>query len=158
MHNNYLPLDEKPEKGFVLTLMVVFGILCLITSAWWAVYLIKSPGQQGSFWVATVFIFLFGIYQVYAGLGFARRYIRIEGDTIRIRQNSFLPAVEFVSGSISTITIRSADVVFKYEPDKSFKLRLGIRYPNLGENIKSEIISYAENNKVEVLYKYDISE
>lgn len=158
MENKYFSLDERPEKGFVSTLMVIFGILCLGTSGWWAYFLVSSPDQQNMFWVATIFLFLFGAYQIYAGLGFARRYIKICGSKIRLRQNSFFPPVDLESGLISLITIRSADVVFKYDREKSYKLKLGIRYPDLGENIKTEIITYAESNKIEVFYKYDTSE
>jgi len=157
MEIKYFSLDERPEKGFVSTLMVVFGILCLGTSGWWAYFLFISQDQQSIFWAATAFLFLFGAYQIYAGLGYARRYIEIKGGKIRIRQNSFFPPRDFEAGIISEITIRSSDVLFKYDRDKSFKLKLGIRYPDLGENIKSEIVSYAEINKIEVFYKYDIS-
>jgi len=158
MENKYLTLDERPEKGFVSILMVIFGILCLGTSGWWAYFLISSPGQSNIFWAATLFLLIFGAYQVYAGLGYARRYIEIKGAGIRIRQNSFLPARVLAAGIISNITIRSADILFKYNRDRSFKLKLGIRYPDLGENIKAEIIRYAESNSIEVLYKYDIKD
>lgn len=157
MEKIYLSLDEKPEKGFVSILMVVFGFLCLITSGWWAAFLLKSPDAQNSFWLATSFLLLFGLYQIYAGLGFARRYIKIDGGKITVRQNSFLTPRDFEANLISNITIRSADILIKYESNKSFKLKLGIRYPDLGENIKTEIISYAERNNIEALYEYDIS-
>lgn len=158
MDNKYLSLDERPEKGFVSTLMVVFGILCFGTSAWWAYFLFNSPEQQSIYWVATIFLFLFGVYQVYAGLGYARRYIKIDGGKIIIRQNSFIPPRELEAGLISEIIIRSADIVFNYDKDRKIKLKLGIRYPDLGENIKSEIENYAEINKIEVYYKYDTAE
>jgi hypothetical protein len=157
MEKKYLSLDEKPEKGFVSILMVIFGILCLITSGWWAAFLLKTPEQQNSFWLATSFLFLFGLYQIYAGLGYARRYIKIDGGNIIVRQNSFFAPKAFEATLISNITIRAADILIKYENIKSFKLKLGIRYPDLGENIKNEIILYAEKNKIEALYEYDIT-
>jgi len=158
MDNKYLSLDERPEKGFVSALMVVFGILCIGTSGWWGYFMFISPEKQNIYWVATIFLFLFGTYQIYAGLGYARRYIKIEKGIITIRQNSFFPPRKLETGLISEIIIRSADILFDYDEGKKFKLRLGIRYPDLGESIKSEIENYAETNKIEVYYKYDTSE
>lgn len=155
MNKHYISLDEKPEKGIVLTLMVVFGILCWITALWWAYYLIKNPDQQGSFWAATIFLFLFGAYQVYAGLGNARRFLETDGSLITIRQNSFLPRKQFEAALVDHITIRSMDVIFAYNKTRKHKLKLGIRYPDLGEEIKKVIIDYAGSNKIELFYSYD---
>lgn len=158
MENKYFSLDERPEKGFVSVLMVIFGILCLGTSGWWAYYLSISAEKQNTYWLATIFLLVFGAYQIYAGLGYARRFIKIEGSKLSIRQNSFTRPKLIEAGLLSSIVIRSADIVFNYNHDKSFKLRLGIRYPDLGEKLKSEIEAYATTNKIELNYKYDIAD
>lgn len=158
MTNKYLSLDERPEKKFVSILMVIFGILCMGTAAWWAIFLLRSPEQSNSFWAATIFLLLFGVYQVYAGLGLARRYIKIDDKTIQIRQNFLLPPRSFNPEEIENITIRAADIVFKNNNGSKYKLKLGIRYPDLGENIKKELISYGENQKIDILYSYDIKQ
>ena len=158
MENKYFSLDERPEKGFVSVLMVIFGILCLGTSGWWAYFLFISADKQNIYWVATLFLLLFGAYQIYAGLGYARRYIKIEGTRLSIRQNSFTCPKVFEAGLLASIVIRSADIIFKYNNDKTFKLKLGIRYPDLGENIKSEIEAYATTNKIDLKFKYDIAD
>ncbi len=155
MENTYLSLDERPEKKTVSILMVVFGILCLFTSGWWAVFLIRVPENENIFWVGTIFLFLFGLYQGYAGLGYARRYIKINGKDIIIRQNSFFGEKEFSAPLIRIITIHSTTVIFDLEQDISYKLKLGIRYPDLGEKIKKTIVEFAEMHEIELLYKYD---
>ena len=113
MENIYLSLDERPEKKAVSILMVIFGFLCLGTSGWWAIFIVNTPEQRGSFWIATLFLFLFGLYQIYAGLGYARRYAKINGKIIILRQNSFFSAKQFSTDEISEVAIRSADILFK---------------------------------------------
>lgn len=155
MESTYLSLDERPEKKAVSILMVVFGILCLFTSGWWAVFLIRVPENENIFWVGTLFLFLFGLYQIYAGLGYAKRYIKLQGKEISIRQNSFLTQKEFSAPLLKSITIHSTTIIFEPEQGKSYTLKLGIRYPDLGENIKNTLIKFAELHKIELLYKYD---
>ena len=155
MIRTYLSLDEKPEKKAVSVLMVVFGALCLFTAGWWAVFMIKVPENDNIFWAGTTFLFLFGIYQIYAGLGYARRYIKIDDKDIIIRQNSFFSPTSFSAPMISSIIIRSMDIIFELETGKRQKLKLGLRYPDLGENIKKAIIDYAALHGIEVFYKYD---
>lgn len=158
MENKYFSLDERPEKGIVSVLMVIFGLLCLGTSGWWGYFLFISADKQNIYWVATIFLLIFGAYQIYAGLGYARRYIKIEGSKLTIRQNSFTTPKVFEAGLLASIVIRSADIIFNYDHDRTFKLRLGIRYPDLGEKLKSEIEAYASTNMIEVNYKYDIAD
>ncbi|MEE4114723.1 MAG: hypothetical protein V2I37_01065 [Marinilabiliaceae bacterium] len=155
MQNTYLSLDEKPEKKAVSFLMVVFGILCLFFSGWWAVFLLKVPENENSYWVATIFLFLFGLYQVYAGLGYARRYISLHGKDLVIRQNSFLPPVKLSAPLINSIIIRSMDIIFENENGDKKKLKLGLRYPDLGEKIKEKVVEFANLHSIELYYKYD---
>ncbi|MEZ5012091.1 MAG: hypothetical protein R2744_11145 [Bacteroidales bacterium] len=84
----HISLDERPEKKFVKILMVVFGIMCLFTAGWWALYLVKNPSNENVFWIATLFLLFFGLYQIYAGLGMATRYILIDKNLFTVRQNS----------------------------------------------------------------------
>ena len=155
MENTYLALDEKPEKKAVSILMVVFGILCLFFSGWWAIFLIKVPENENSYWFATIFLFLFGLYQVYAGLGYARRYISLKDNNLVIRQNAFLPPLKLSAPLINIIVIRSMDIIFEDEKGEQKKLKLGLRYPDLGEKIKEKVIEFAKIHGIEVYYKYD---
>jgi len=145
---DYLNFSERPENLFVRILMVIFGILCLFTSGWWAVYLLKTPNNDKSFWVATLFLFLFGVYQIYAGLGYARRYIKIDGANIEIKQNAFTRASRFNHGMVETVEVRSADILFRLTGAKEYRLKIGIRYPELGEKIRKMVISFAEKNSI----------
>ena len=151
----YLNLSERPESLFVRILMVVFGILCLFTAGWWALYLIRNTGNEKSFWVATLFLLLFGLYQIYAGLGYSRRYISSDGENLEVKQNAFLRPVHLKGGAIDSVEIRRADIFVKPREGKGYRIKIGIRYPELGEKIRNLVISYAANNNIEVVYNND---
>jgi hypothetical protein len=150
-----IELDERPEKKVVKALMVVFGIMCLITSGWWAIFLLKSPENQNIFWGATLFMLAFGSYQVYAGLGFAARYIIFDGEDMTIRQNSLLPPKKFTSHYIENIEIRRMDILIIMKDSSRYRLKLGLKYPDLGESIRDEITLYANEKEVRIEYNYN---
>lgn len=146
-------LGEREDKALVKIMIIIFGILCIITAGWWAVFLVKYPGNENIFWLASIFLFLFGIYQLYSGLGYARRFISRRNGILYIRQNSLLPGREINSGRVSQLEVRSMDMVFHFDNSSRFRVKLGIRYPDLGQKIKSFIIEFAEDNNIDIFYK-----
>jgi hypothetical protein len=151
----YISLDERPEKKVVKFFMVVFGVLCIFTAGWWTLFLVKNPENEKVFWLATLFLFAFGIYQVYAGFGKAARYIITDRDLLTIKQNSFLGPVKFKANDINRVIIERGQITLSTRDEKLFHLKLGIKYPDLGESIKSEIVSFAEEYNIGIEYKYD---
>ena len=152
MENIYIPLDDNSDKKHIRILMVIFGFFCLFTSGWWATYILKSPESEKVFWLATIFLFLFGLYQVYAGLGYAKRYISIKGPDIIIRQNGFLKPVILNPDVIEKIEIGSMDIIFRRKGKNRLRLKLGLKYPDLGQNIKDQVVLYGENNDIEIFF------
>jgi len=151
----YLNLSERPENMFVRTLMVIFGILCLFTAGWWAFYLYSNPGDDNSFWFATLFLFFFGLYQVYAGLGYARRYLRTDGERIEIKQSALPRTNNFTPAMIESIELRRMDILIKLNGGERCRIKIGIRYPELGDKLRNMVISYSENNSVALEYNDD---
>lgn len=144
----YISLNERPEKLFVRIMMVIFGLMCLFTAGWWALFLYKNPDNENIFWIATLFLLFFGLYQVYAGLGYATRYIKIEANQLVIRQNAFLKARTFNPGNLESVVIRGGDILFLLKGGERFRLKIGIRYPGTGEKIRNHIITFAEANGI----------
>ena len=150
----YISLDERPEKKLVKFFMVIFGILCIFTSGWWALFLVKNPDNEKAFWLATAFLLVFGVYQVYAGLGKAARYILVDEGVLTVKQNAFSTPVKMISDDIEKIIIDRGQMQFFISGDKTFKLKLGLRYPDLGESIKEEVVNFAGQYNIEIEYKY----
>ena len=155
MKYEYIRLDDKPDKKFVSFFLVIFGFLCILTSGWWALFLVRVPEYENIFWPGTIFLLLFGLFQVYSGLGFAKRYLIIEETCLTIRQNSLLQAKKLTKNSISKMEIRSMDIKFYLNNSNIFRFRLGLKYPDLGESVKTRIIAWSEENNVDLFYKYD---
>ena len=155
MQHKQISLDDRPEKRMVRIIMVIFGFLCLFTSSWWTVYLLKLPDNNNNmFWVATLFLFLFGLYQIYSGLGFAARYMIFEEKTFIVRQNSLSVPKKFMSDDIKTVEIGPNDISLLFNDGKRYRIKLGLKYPDLGENIKKNIIEFATERKIGIFYKH----
>ncbi|HUS87246.1 MAG TPA: hypothetical protein VMW76_08400 [Bacteroidales bacterium] len=155
MQHKHISLDDRPEKRMVRVIMVIFGLLCLFTSGWWSVYLLKLPDNNNNmFWLATLFLFLFGLYQIYSGLGLATRYMIFEEKVFIVRQNSLLTPKKFYSDNIKTVEIGSHDISLLFNDGRRYRIKLGLKYPDLGENIKENIIEFATGHKIEIFYKH----
>lgn len=150
-----ISLDERPEGRLVRSLMILFGVICIFTAGWWALYLVRNPIGINVYWVATLFLLLFGIYQVYAGLGHARRYIAIDGNNIIIRQNPFLKPKTLPAEKIEDIEIRKMDIVFTWDNGQRYRLKLGMRYPGIREKIRDVVDRFAVKNDIQHEYSYD---
>ncbi|MBS0009880.1 MAG: hypothetical protein KFF49_00620 [Bacteroidales bacterium] len=154
MEERNIRLGEREDKALVKIMIIIFGVLCLFTAAWWAVFLIRYPDNEKIFWAGSIFLFLFGMYQVYSGLGFAGKYIRIERDNLLIiRQNSLFPPKKIEPGHIRQLEIRSMDMLIHMYDSSRIRIQLGLRYPDLGQKLKDLITAYAEENNIEIFYK-----
>ena len=152
MEEQTILMGEREDKLLVRIIVIIFGIMCIFTAGWWAIFLIRYPDNEKIFWAGSIFLFLFGIYQVYAGLGFARRYVTRKKGVIIIRQNGLLPARKIQSGNITQLEIRNHDMVFHMNDSTRFRIKLGLKYPDLGQRVREFIMEYAEANKIEIFY------
>jgi len=153
MEEQTIQLGEREDKLLVRIIVIIFGIMCIFTAGWWAIFLIRYPENERIFWAGSIFLFLFGIYQVYAGLGFARRYVSRQNGVLIIRQNGMLPARKIKSANVTQLEIRNYDMVLHMIDGSRFRIKLGLRYPDLGQRVRDFITEYAETNKIEVFYK-----
>lgn len=152
MEEQTILMGEREDKLLVRIIVIIFGILCIFTGGWWAIFLIRYPDNEKIFWAGSIFLLLFGIYQIYAGLGFARRYVTRKNGVIIIRQNGLLPARKIQSGNITQLEIRNHDMVFHMNDSTRFRVKLGLKYPDLGQRVSVFIMEYAEANKIEIFY------
>jgi len=155
MSEQYVFLGEKENKLAVRIIIIIFGLFCIFTAGWWTVFLIRYPDNEKIFWAGSGFLLLFGLYQLYSGLGYSRRYVKRENNNISIRQSSLLPARRLNSEEIKQLEIRSYDMVLYRKDSSRIRIKLGLRYPDLGQRVRDFIIEYAEDNNIEIFYKND---
>jgi hypothetical protein len=147
MEKKRYSLESKESNRFVRYAQIAFGIVCLIVAAWWTAFLIQTEGAD-NFWVATLFILFFGIFQIYSGMGMAAKYIDISGDSLSIKQTAICAPELIASSDIKTIEILPLSVQFFLKSGKKRVLRFGITYSDLIDTIKDAIIEFAEEKKI----------
>lgn len=155
MSEQYIFLGDRENKLAVRIIIIIFGLFCIFTAGWWTVFLIRYPDNEKIFWAGSIFLLLFGLYQIYSGLGYSRRYVKRENNNISIRQSSLLPSRRLNSEEIKQLEIRSYDMVLHLNDSSRIRIKLGLRYPDLGQKVRDFIIEYAEDNNIEIFYKND---
>ncbi|MDZ7739778.1 MAG: hypothetical protein U5K32_12070 [Bacteroidales bacterium] len=153
MDKQTILLGEKEDKPLVKIMVIIFGIMCIITAGWWTVFLIRYPDNENIFWAGSIFLLLFGLYQLLSGLGYTKRYISRTNGELLIRQNSLMPVKNLQASQLRQLEIRSMDMVLHGHNSSRLRIKLGIRYPDLGQQVKEFVIRWAEDNNIEIFYK-----
>jgi hypothetical protein len=143
-----LPLEISTGTKFTRIVQLVFGALCIIIGAFWMIFNFKSLRADTTLWITVSFLFAFGAYQIFAGLGKIKKYIEFRGETIILRQNSFLPAVEFKSAEIVRIDIYPLSIQFILEKKKRFILRFGLSNTEVIDPIKNAVMEFSATYNV----------
>ncbi len=153
MDEQTILLGEKEDKPLVKIMVIIFGIMCIITAGWWTVFLIRYPDNENIFWAGSIFLLLFGLYQLLSGLGHTKRFIRRTNGELVIRQNSLMPAKKLEASQLKQLELRSMDMVLHSHASSRLRIKLGIRYPDLGQQVKEFVTAWAEDNNIEIFYK-----
>ena len=134
----------------VKILQVVFGILCIGIAIFWLIFNLRSLYTAGTSWVTIIFVGGFGFYQVYAGLGYSKRFIEIGPDKICIKKDIMLPAIDISAGELEKVELYPFNLILFLKTRKKVILRLGASYQETNEKIKDEIISFGKLNSISV--------
>lgn len=153
MDEQTILLGEREDKPLVKIMVIIFGIMCIITAAWWTVFLVRYPDNENIFWAGSIFLLLFGLFQLLSGLGYTKRYISRTNGGLVIRQNSLMPAKRLEASGLRQLEIRSMDMVLHGHGSSRLRIKLGIRYPDLGQQVKEFVTAWADDNDIEIFYK-----
>ena len=148
MEAKYFSLSSAENNKLVKIIQIVFGIVCFAIAIFWLIFNIRALKADGTLWITIIFISGFGFYQIYAGLGYAIRFIEISSDKIRIKKNIILPAVGLSATDIHKIELYPFNLIFFLKSGKKFILRFGATYQDKNEKIKDEILIFAEQNSI----------
>lgn len=140
-------LETKESNRFVKIAQIIFGVVCIITAAWWVVFILKS-GDANNYWVATLFILFFGMFQIFSGLGHATRYVEFSSEELIIKQNSIGLADRLPVTEITSIVMLPLSVKINLRSGKKRTLRFGITYSDFIDSIKDALVEFSENNNI----------
>jgi len=147
MEKKRYSLEIKESGKIVKFAQIVFGAICLFTAAWWVVYIFKAE-VAGDYWIATLFLTGFGLFQIYSGAGYSARYIEISDNHIIIKQSSIGTPILLMASEISAIDILPLSVKFMLRSGKTKTLRFGISYSDLIDDIKEAIVVFSESKNI----------
>lgn len=148
MENKYFLLEPKENPRAVKIFQISLGVICIAIAIFWIVFNIKSLEADRTLWATIVFLVLFGIYEILAGLGKTARYIKTGPAGIIIKQHSVLPDVELISSEIERIELYPLSIKFLLKNRKKFLFRFGFSYPEIISPVKDEIVEFARSNKI----------
>ena len=148
MEGKKISLDPDSKTQFAKLLQIIFGIFCIIAS----IYFLISGYHPGTsivtLLVAAVFLLLFGIYQIMAGLGKTKKYFQVTQSTISFKEHSVLPVKEIPSDKIEKIELYPLSIKFLLKDSKKIRFRFGISYPEIIDPVKQEVIGFAEDHSI----------
>ncbi len=153
METKYFSLNSNENNNLVKAVQIMFGIVCIAVAIFWLIFNIRSLKVNGTLWITILFLTGFGFYQLWSGLGKAKRFIRIGSDTIWLRKNIILPAVELPAREIEKIELFPLNLFFYLKSKKRILLRFGTTYHDTNEKIVDEILIFAESNSINLEIK-----
>lgn len=150
MEKKYFLLGSVENNRVIRIIQIVFGIVCLAVAIFWLIFNIRSLKTGGTLWITIIFLSVFGLYQVWSGLGKATRFIEISSDRIRLKKTIILPAVEMSVGDIQKIEIYPFNLIFFLKAKKRLILRFSTTYQETNEKVKDELLVFGELNSIDV--------
>ena len=150
MEKKYFSLSSVENNRVIKIIQIAFGFACFAVAVFWLIFNIKSLKADRTLWITIVFLSGFGFYQIWAGLGRATRFIEISADKIRLKKTILLSPVDFTVENIQKIEIFPFKLVLFLKSNKKFLLRLSTTYIETNEQVKDEIISFAELNSINI--------
>jgi hypothetical protein len=148
MEKKRFSLDLREPVKWTEILQLIFGICCFVITIITLISLSRSAEAERSSLTGIVFLFVFGIYQVWAGLGYARKFIEFAGTEIILKLNSVGGVKHYISSDIKKIELYPLNTVLHLNSGSKINLRFGINTPERNEKIADEIIAFAEANNI----------
>jgi hypothetical protein len=153
MDKKYFLLSSAENSVLVKIIQIVFGIICIAVAIFWLIFDARSIKADTTLWITIAFLTGFGVYQIWAGLGKATRFIEISSEKIRLKKSIFLPEMNITSQDIQKIELFPLNLIFFLKSQKKILLRLGTSYQETSEQIKDEILAFADLNSISIEIK-----
>ncbi|MCU0409205.1 MAG: hypothetical protein MUD02_09685 [Bacteroidales bacterium] len=150
MEKMHFPLGTAVQGKLAAMARIVFGIICLAVAIYWTTQYGKISGSGYSVVATLVFLSLFGLYMIWAGLGKAYRFIEISKDSVRLKKDILFPAATMPAVDLSKIILYPMTTLFIMKNGKKILLRFGATFHETNEAIKDSILEFSELNKIEI--------
>jgi hypothetical protein len=148
MEKKYFSLEMREDNRLTKIFRIIFGVVLLIIAGFWSFYNFNFVKADGTLWITLIFLVAFGLFQILTGFGLTKTFIELNNNNIRLKKQSLLPPSLLHSDQIKGIELYPFKVHFLLKSGKKILLRFGISDPEKVDLIKSEIINFADSNKL----------
>jgi hypothetical protein len=148
MEIKYFSLGQPDTNKFVKIFRIIFGVVCFAVAFFWISFNLGTIKSDGTVWITIAFLFGFGFYQIWSGLGKATRFIEIGKGDIRLKKNAILPPVKIEASEISSVDFYPLNVIFILKSGKRVMLRFGTTFYDINERIIDELLNFCEANNI----------
>jgi hypothetical protein len=148
MEKKRFSLDMKESAKWAEILQLIFGMICIIVSVFLVINISESATSEQSSLTGIYFLIIFGIYQIWAGFGYSKKYIEIGNVSIRLKLNSIGRSKDISYSDIEKIEFYPLNIIFRLNNNSKINLRFGISNPERNEEIINQLSLFAEENKV----------
>jgi hypothetical protein len=148
MEKEFFSLEIRDDNRLTKIFRIIFGLICIAIAVFWAIYNFITIKEDGTLWITVAFLISFGAFQIYAGFGFASKFIELNNNRIRLKKNSLLKSIDLPADQFDKIELYPLKVMFFLKSGKKYLLRFGLSYPEKIELIKDGIISFASRNSI----------
>ena len=148
MEKRHFSLEMRENNRLTRVFQVIFGFLCIAIAIYWLIYNFTSVQSDRTLWITVAFLTGFGGYLIWSGLGYAYKFVEFMENRIRIRKNSFLPAVDLSSEDIEKIEVFPLKVTIARKSSAKILIRFGIGNVERIEQVKDEFTKFASDHNI----------
>jgi hypothetical protein len=99
-------------------------------------------------WITVLFLAGFGVYQIWAGAGRAKRFIEVGNEKIVLRKSSLLPREEISASEIKKIEVFPLNLIFYLHNGRKRVLRFGTTYADIIDPVKDAVEQFADLHNI----------
>lgn len=148
MEKQYFSLEISENNKLIRVIRIIFGVVCVVVAGFWMNFNINLLKTDRTLWITIIFLTGFGLYQIWAGLGYAVRYIEIGPENVHLKKNAILPPVQMDVVELEKIEFMPMNVIFYLKSRKRILLRFGTINHETNEKIVDAIMGFAESNNI----------
>ena len=148
MEKQYFSLEISENNKLIRVIRIIFGVVCVVVAVFWMNFNFNLLKIDITLWITILFLTSFGLYQIWAGLGYAVRYIEIGPESVHLKKNSIFPPVQMGVVEMEKIEFLPMNVIFYLKSKKRILLRFGTTNHETNEKIVDAIMGFAESNNI----------
>ncbi len=144
-------LKKRKKSKFAIILSILFYVLAI---SWIPIRLIEKNSVSGFDWFYTVIMFLNGLSQTMAGLGYSverligKAYIKIDNQVIKIKSGAFNREQSINWDEINLIDYKASNFIITKNDKTVFKLTMSKLEYSVIQEMKNVIDEIAKSKKI----------